>query len=273
MRWVQGRLSDPARRRAAGRWLLAGTAAGMLLSAWWLGTSRLAFVAIVWIALVYVPARILIEVAASGGGRARPLAPPADPYRSRNTVTSFVEYLYDREITMPRIVGRRMDEKVRRPAVEIVLRALRADPAALPPAAVRAIQVAEWGTARLGETLAQPIQERWGRIRAVAGSAALASLLVAVCEDRAGQPFIPGGPAAADVRAFVEACFDYCDQVGLDLPGPAWESPALAPALPDADAGAVLDAYGAYVDTPDPAPTPLARFVNALTAGPPDATG
>lgn len=259
---------DPGFRQTAARWLVVVATAGIVASLLAFGRERLFIVAVIWIGLLYLPARLALEALASGPARERlreTVAGSPDRYRSHASVALVVEHIYARQIVMPRIVGRRIDEKVQRPAVAVVMWGGRDRARAVRDTAVRAVAAAEWGAGRLGGTLEQPIQERWQRIRAVAGICALGGVLVSVYEDLSGEPFAVGTTTATDVRGFVDACLDFCDQVGLDLPGPAWEPLALVPALADGVADALLSTYSTYVETKEPAPTPLRAFLDALS--------
>lgn len=240
--WL-AKLTTLEARRAARRWLLWATLSGialtlLLLAPFGVLAERWFIVVTAWIILVYLPLRTLLETSEIWGGRLKrslmeEVRRRTDRYGSQGSIALMVEWLFDREVLLPRIAKPETSEKVKDAAVATLWRAGRTgNPArALHHAATRCIGVANRWTEHLALEVsvapgaAQNIQATWSGTRALAGLAALAGVLIGVYEDMTGETFTLAGLDGGRIRTFLNECMDYCDQIAFHLEGPPWEPP------------------------------------------------
>lgn len=278
------RLADPASRRSAERWLLAFTALGFIVTLLGLARggaigNRWFFAAVVWVAFLYIPLRILLEVAGTWGRDLRrsltaEIVTRADRYGSPAAVELVVDYLFGRDVVMPHIAQPMHTAKVKEAAAGVLTRATRRGdtPPVVEAAAITSLAVVARWVERLAMESAvaqggtEPIQTQWAGVRAAATLAALTTVLLAAYQDMTDRPLVLAGVSPEDMRRFLDDCLDFCDQMALNLEGPRWQETAFlaAPTLEETAAAEIMEAWRAYCSTPPPAPTALRRFLDTV---------
>lgn len=287
--WLS-RLGQARHRRTATQWLLTLALAGfgltmLILIATGRGTGRWFFALVIWLALVFIPLWLLIQVfqtigPALGRRATAKLAGQGERYRRPSAVILLVEDLFDRHVVMPRIATPVHAEKAREAAIALVVRANRHGDGleVLRSSLARCLQGVEAWVQDAGAWAAaiapENIQARWATVRALAALAALSKTLVSVYEDRSEDPagwrlwpHLDG----RSLHTFLDNTLDFCDELALQVEIPSWEEPPLdlppdlAPDL--ATAARVRDAWQQYVDTPAPAPSALAVFLAVVIPG------
>lgn len=241
-RWL-AKLASPDARRTAQLWLLGTTLSGLALTLLLLAllgilAERWFVAAAAWIVLFYLPVRTLLETSTVWGDRLKrslveEVRRRADRYRSRGSLALMVEWLFDRDVLMPRIAKPEASEKAKAAAVATIWRAVRTGnpPEALQRATTLCIGVVNRWTEHLALEVsvapgaAQNIQATWSGTRALAALAALTAVLTGAYEDMTGETFTLGSLDGEQIRTFLNECMDYCDQVAFHLEGPPWEPP------------------------------------------------
>jgi hypothetical protein len=299
LRYSLSRLGRPAARRSFGRAWLVICLVGAAVSLAAFGARHLFFILTVWIVCVFAPVRIAIEALHTIGPRIRrqmedDLERRDDRYSTREQITMMVDVLYGRTVHMPRLAPPGLSLKVKEAASSIAERAFLSGggPLTLLRAALICASLLERWMAAIaggeyvagtgeppdvgsgaGDSLngeAPPvlwnpgasIQEQWGRLRAVAGMAALVRTLAAVYEDSTGRALDEGQA----LWSATDAAMDYVDQIGLRLEGPPWEYQGGMPQAPlPADvAGRLAGAWTEFCLAPEPAPRRLLAFVESV---------
>jgi hypothetical protein len=294
LRYALSRLERADARRAFGRtWLwvcLAGAAVTLAAD----GGRDLFLVLVAWIVCVFAPVRIAVETLQTIGPRwksslQRRLLERPNRYTSPEDITLMVEWFVAQDVQVPRLAPRDLAPKVITAASGVCGATLRGGAPGLLHAAVRCASLLDrWvGTIAAGEQLppvpasagavaangAAPaalweagasIQDQWGTLRALAGLAALAKVLVDIYEDSTGLA-LDGGAA---IRTEADAAMDYVDQIGLRLDGPPWEDVPGVPraALPLETVARLVETWLVFFAGPLPAPRRLAAFVETITA-------
>jgi hypothetical protein len=271
-------LTDAASRQATTRALGVICVVGYIvtlgrMAASGAGLHRWFFALLVWGLLVYAPLRIGLEAVHTLAPAIRrkliaQTATRSDRYASRGAIELVVDGLIADVVVMPRIATPAQHGKVKDGAVAILTRAHEGGDAAIARAAQRCLaaverwvsQTASWSTAQA----AHNIQARWAAVRALAALAGVTRVLIAAFEDRSEHKFSAGPLDGARVVAYLEVCFDFCDQLALEVDIVPWTEPALhldiAPALRER----IWDAWKNYADTPSPALTARETFVELV---------
>lgn len=226
------------------------------------GLRRWFFALLVWVVVVYIPLRIVLEAIYSLAPALRTkliaqTVTRSDRYASRGTIELVVDGLIADAVLMPRIATPAQHGKVKDGAVAILMRAREDGDAAVARAGQRCLAAVErWVALSASWSAAQAahnIQARWATVRALAALAGMTRVLIGAFEDRSGQKFSAGPVDGARAIAYLEACLDFCDQLALEVDVAPWTEPALhldiAPALRDR----IWDAWKAYADIPSPA--------------------
>ncbi|MDQ7819980.1 MAG: hypothetical protein QN173_08310 [Armatimonadota bacterium] len=278
LRYLYARLADPEGFAAAARGLLAACALGygvtlLTLIGRGAGLQRWFFWLLVWVALAYVPLRILLEAARTGaeGARrhlvARAAAHP-DRYRSRRSLELVVDGLFARHVVLPRIATPVQGRQARDAAVAILA---RASEVALVRATTRCLATVDAWVADLAQWSARHapanIQARWADVRALAGLAALTRILVAACEDQSGRPFAAGPLDSREVAAYLDACLDFCDRLALEVDVIPWTEPMPVVAVEGVVRERTRDAWRAFSAALPPARQARVAFVDTLLGG------
>ncbi|MDR5702607.1 MAG: hypothetical protein QN198_03290 [Armatimonadota bacterium] len=284
--WL-AQLAAPEARKAARRWLLGATLSGIALTLLVLATlemlaERWFIAAIAWIILVYLPLQILLEAAGSWGSQLKrslveEVRKRADRYHSPGSLPLLVEWLFERDILMPRIATPEISEKAKTAAVRILRRAVQTEnpPETLHRAAALCAGVVNRWTEHLALEVsvapgaAQSIQATWSGTRALAALAALAGVLIGAYEDMTRKKFTLSDLDGEQTRTFLNDCMDYCDQVAFHLEGPPWEPPLplqrATEALREETALALTAAWQEYMaKTGPPSQRSLEQFVQTL---------
>jgi len=227
------------------------------------GLRRWFFALLVWVVVVYIPLRIVLEAIYSLAPALRTkliaqTVTRSDRYASRGTIELVVDGLIAESVVLPRIATPVQHGKVKDGAVAILMRAREDGDAAVARAAQRCLaaverwvvtQSATWSAAQT----AHNIQARWATVRALAALAGMTRVLIAAFEDQSGQKFSAGPVDGARAIAYLEACLDFCDQLALEVDVAPWTESALpldiAPALRDR----IWEAWKTYADIPSPA--------------------
>ncbi len=280
MRMWFSRLATEDARRAATRWALASSVAGAVVSiALLAGTGRLdrwLFVVLVWGALVFLPAWLVITSAQGLGPRARSTLAArvaADPARYDHpaSLRLTVERLAERAVAMPRICLPAHRRQAIEAAIAVLDDARRHAPsattlvAAIRRALLAATDEAVMLSAAATGTSADNIQARWESARALGAMSALVAVLVEVHVDRWGSsPRLPelAGREASDHLA---ALFDYADEAAMDVDARPWTEPRLVETVAaSAPVSAAREAWRAFIKAGLPAPRALAAFIDTL---------
>ncbi len=269
--WL-ARLAPAEGRHRFGRLLLVGCAAGFAATGAVFGWDRWFFWAMLWGGGVFVPLRLGAELAGAAGRRVR------ESYRHRlpDRITPanlplVAQSVYERDVLMPRIVTPPYVAKVHE-TVQAVAKAAfaRQDPGqVLHRAAVQLLGVVDGWMAELRarrelDPTSTDIQARWQEVRSLAVLAAVARVLVPLCEELAGQPFSAPGLDASTVRAFLDDALAYLDRAALDPDVAPWEGPLLGVWTPEATE--LRRRWDAYLAVLGPAPSSLASLVEELLA-------
>jgi hypothetical protein len=276
-------LAEAGARRRASRWLLGLCATGALASLVALaglgyGVDRWVFVLLVWVALVFLPARILLEASQTLAARteraiaARIATDPAR-YEAPSTLPVIVRALAQ-QVTLPRIC----QPQHRRSAVEAAIALItRANARPAPRAALRsaigrlvAVAAREASALSAGATGAASlnIQARWERARALGALGGLATLLAAVHADRWGDPPAVDELEGRGLAEYLGAVMDYCDEAALKVDALPWTEP---PVIVGPDAATIAEigaTWSAFLAAGSPAPRALAAFARAVLPGP-----
>lgn len=278
LRFLLSKLADAGAREAAARALAAlcilgyaGTLAVMASSG--AGLRRWFFALVVWGALIYVPLRILLEAFQTIAPQMRhtmfaQAATRSDRYGSRPSIELMVDGLLARVVVMPRIATPAQIAKVKEGAAAILVGALREDGDGVKLAAVRCLagverwtaDAAAWAAARAPTD----IQARWADVRALAGLAAAAKVLIAAYEDRSGRLFTAGSADSAGATAYLEACLDLCDQLALEVDVVPWREPELDLGIGAAVGDRIRQTWKTFSETPSPSPAARKAFVDAV---------
>jgi hypothetical protein len=285
-RWL-AQLASPDARRTVRLWLLGATLSGLaltllLLSLLGILAERWFIAATAWIALFYLPLRTLLETSTAWGDRLKRslvegVRRRADRYRSPGSLALMVEWLFDRDVLMPRIARPEASGKVKAAAVGALRRAMRSGnpPESLHRATTLCLGVVNrWADhlaleVSVAPGAAQNIQATWSGTRALAALAALAGILTGAYEDMTGEAFTLGSLDGERIRTFLNECMDYCDQVAFHLEGPPWEPPLplrrLTEELREEIALALTAAWQEYLAKTGPASQrSLEQFVRTL---------
>jgi hypothetical protein len=281
--WLARLAEGPTRARAA-RWLLAGCAAGFVLTLGAMqltgvGLDRWLFALIVWSALVFLPLRIALDASGPLGARAlaalrRRVAVDPARYDRPEWLPVVVGELFARRVTMPRITTPVHARKAC-DAAAAILRGLagRADAQArlgdairlaVAAASAEAVQV----SALASGPVAQSIQARWDGARALGTLAALIDLLAAAFADRWGRPPAVPDLAGRPLREFLDAAMEYCDEAALQVDALPWTEPPLPALLAPETVDGVRTAWRAFVAAQPPAAAALQAFVRAVLQTP-----
>jgi hypothetical protein len=274
------RLAAPEARRAASRWLLAGCAGGAIITILFLaatgrGTNRWLFVVMLWGVIVFMPLWILIQSAQGlGAGARRALAAriARDParYERAGYLPLAVERLAGTTLPLPRICLPRHRRQAIDAAVALIERANHRVPA--PPALWSSVRVllvavgqeaAALSGAATGAT-ADNIQARWDAARALGALGAVVSLLEAVHSDRWGSPPPVPELEGRDLREFLAAVLDYCDEAALEVDAMPWTEPPLPASAPLERLREIRETWRAFLAAGTPAPRTLEAFVDAV---------
>ncbi len=226
------------------------------------GLRRWFFALLVWVVVVYIPLRIVLEAIYSLAPALRTkliaqTVTRSDRYASRGSIELVVDGLIAESVVMPRIATPAQSGKVKDGAVAILMRAREDGDAAVARAAQRCLAAVErWVTQSASWSAAQAahnIQARWATVRALAALAGMTRVLIAAFEDQSGQKFSAGPVDSARASAYLEACLDFCDQQALEVDVAPWTESALhldiAPGLRDR----IWEAWKTYADIPSPA--------------------
>ncbi|MDR7544647.1 MAG: hypothetical protein QN120_10430 [Armatimonadota bacterium] len=276
-------LAEASARRSASRWLLGLCALGFLASLVALaglgyGLDRWVFVLLVWVALVFLPLRIVLEASqtlAAGTQRAVAARIVADPAR------------YDRAAALPVIVRalavqaalpRICKPQHRRSAIEAAIAIItRANARPAPQVVLRAVigrlvaaaaREASALSAAVAGAAAVDIQARWERARALGALGGLAALLGAVYADRWGDPPSVEELDGRGLAEYLGAVMDYCDEAALKVDALPWTEPPVTVGPDAAAIGAIRATWSAFLAAGWPAPRALAAFVDAVLPGP-----
>ncbi len=301
--WL-AQLSDPAGRRTFGRtWLgvcLSAALCHIFLNIVVFHDPYVFFVLAVWLAVVYAPVRIAVEVLHVVGPRLRrqleqKLEHREDRYATRQHIAMMGELFFHREVRLPPLAPADLAAKVIAAAVELSDRALRTGPgpnrllrvtgtcaallqqwvgaiasdaanASVPDHPRSARHGGDEGANKRQAVLwnpRDPIQTQWATLRAMVGLAALTKTLTALYEDSAART-LDDGPA---LRTMADAAMDYADQVGLELDGATWEGVSGLPrttTLPQDRVSELADRWRTFCGAPHPAPRRLQAFIDTL---------
>jgi hypothetical protein len=276
-RILLSQFADPAVRRTAGWWLLAACLSGFVLSMAVMaglgyGLQRWVFILLVWTVLIFVPARILIESAATLGARARRALAArlaADPrrYERSAALPLILADLAERTVTLPRICRPRDGRAATAAAVGVVLgaNATRGAQDVLRETIRRLVLVIGQEASALSASVtgaaADNVQARWEGARDLGAMAALASILAAVSADRWGTfPSVPelGGRG---LEPYLAAAMDYCDEAALEVDALPWTEPPVPSNLPEETLREIRDAWHEFMAAGLPAPRALESFL------------
>jgi hypothetical protein len=277
LRLLYTRLADPDGHRAATRGLAAACALGYavtlgILAARGDGLQRWFFWLLVWVALAYIPLRILLDAARTGAAQVRRqmaarAAVRPDRYRDRQSLDLVVEGLLARSVVLPRIATPAQARQAKEAAVAVLRRASGAE---LRQAATRCLATVETWVADLADWSAHQapanIQARWADVRALAGLAALARVLAAAYEDQSGHPFAAGPLDSREVAAYLDACLEFCDRLALEVDVVPWTEPAPVLAVDGPVREHTRSAWRAYSSAAPPAVAARTAVVEALLA-------
>jgi hypothetical protein len=279
MRVWFSRLATEDARRAAIRWLLAASVLGAAASIAVLASTgrldRWVFVIVVWGALVFAPAWLVITAAQGLGPTARAALAErlaADParYDRAGPLRLTVERLAAGAVVMPRICRPLNRRQAVEAAIAIINDARRRQPATPLATGIRRALVAATGeamalSAAATGPAAENIQARWNSARALGAMSALTTILVEVHRDQSGSALrLPelGGRAISDHLA---ALMDYADEAAMDVDAQPWTEPLLiATETGSVPVVAARQAWYAFIDAGLPAPRALAVFVEAF---------
>lgn len=264
------RLATGEARRRASRYLVAACAAGFAATATVFGWDRWFFWLMLWGGAVFLPLRLLLELAGARGQRVRAAFREHLPDRITPANLPLVaQSVYERDVLMPRIVTPPYVAKVQE-AVVAVARAAFGQPQPgdwMRRAACRLVCVADgWMAEMRADREADPsstnIQARWQEVRSLAVLAATARVLVALSEELLGQPFWGPGLDAQNVRAFLDDALGYLDRAALDPDVPPWSGMLLGVWTPEVVE--LRRRWDHYLDVVGPAPSRLAAVVEEL---------
>jgi hypothetical protein len=284
-RLLLSRLADAGARRVAARWLLALCAAGFGLSVAVLGGlgygfDRWIFVLLVWVVLVFIPLRMFIESseALSAGARKRLTAKiGADPDRYDKAAYRpvIVRDLAEKYVTMPRITKPYHFHSAAAASEGLLARVSTSrDPRAAMASAIRRLlglvgpDASALGAAAAAGEKSESIQARWDAARSLGSLTAVVTILVAAHVDRwADAPAVPE-LEGRDLRAYLAAAADYCDEAALEVDALPWTEPPLIPSLPPEQLAMLRDTWAAFLAAGLPAPRALTAFVDAVLPRP-----
>lgn len=279
VRLLVSTLAAAGTRQAAARALgvlcilgYAGTLVFMAASG--AGLRRWFFALLVWGALVYIPLRILLEVFQTVAPEMRrkmfaQAATRPNRYGSRPSMELMVDGLFARTVVMPRIATPAQAAKAREGAVALLIGANREDGGVHRAAGRCLAGVERWsGDAAAWAAVQAPenIQARWADVRALAGLAAAAKVLIAAYEDRSGRGFTAGSADGAAAAAYLDACLDLCDQLALEVDVVSWSEPGLDLDVDPALRDRIRAAWKSFSETPSPALDERRAFVDAVLA-------
>jgi hypothetical protein len=236
------------------------------------------FVLLVWVALVFLPARIFLEASQTLAARTqRAIAAriATDPARyERAAALPVMVRAFAQQVALPRICQPHHRRSAVEAAIAIIARAnerpapqavLRAVIARLVVAAAREAAALSAGVAGAA---AVNIQTRWERARALGALGGLAAVLAAIHADRWGvQPSVDalGGRGLAE---YLIAVMDYCDEAALKVDALPWTEPPVTAGPDAATIDAIRATWLAFLAAGRPAPRALAAFVHAVLPGP-----
>lgn len=269
------KLASPGTRAAAARALAVLTAVGFVLTMLIIVAAGNAaeqwfFVLLVWVALVYLPLRILLEAAHTfAPALRRALAAQASEqpgrHATRADVELMVEQLFERAVVMPRIATPVHADKAKAGAVALLVQA--GDETGWRRATRGCLGAVDRWVTWLGQWAAQEgasIQARWGEVRALAALAAMTRVLLAAEKDRGGQPWGEGDASVPDTAEFLDTCLDYCDDLALQVEVAPWSWPPLGLPLPQESADELRSTWRTFVETTPPALEARAAFTALL---------
>ena len=242
------------------------------------GLERWLFVLLVWVLLVYLPLRILLEAfqtIAPAIRRTLVLQAASDPerYRSGGSIELVVDGLFGQGVLMPRIAKPQDGQKAREASVAVLRAANRPLLTSLERASVQCLGTVEQWTADLSawaqSAAPQNIQARWARLRALASFAALTKILLSAVEDQSGRRTSVVQPWR-DTDEYLDACLDYCDRLALEVDVTPWTEPPLGIPVSADDAAAIRMSWTAYVETPPPAIETRTNFIKTLLGDQPE---
>lgn len=276
LRRLLSTLASAEVRRDAARTLAVLCAVGfvltlMLMAVSGAGLRRWVFVLLVWGALIYAPLRILLEAFQSIAPSMRrrlieQTAARDDRYASRPAIELVVDGLFADGVVMPRIATPVQSAKAKAGAVAVLVTARQDDGAAVARAAQCCLATVEHWVTQLASWATQApanIQARWADARALAGLAAVTTVLIAAYEDRSGHQFAAAGVIGKAANAYLNACLDYCDEMALEVNAVPWTEPALHLGIDVHLCEQTRAAWKTFSETPAPALDARAAFVQA----------
>lgn len=277
LRLALSRLESAEARAGVGRALAILCAFGYIFSlavvfATGIGLERWLFLLLVWVLLVYLPLRILLEAfqtIAPAIRRALVLQAASDParYRSGGSIELIVDGLYGQDVLMPRIAKPQDGQKARDASAAVLRMASRRSHTDVEHASHQCLGTVEQWTADLSawaqSAAPQNIQARWAGLRALASFAALNKVLLGAVADQSGRRIVVQQPWR-DPGEYLDACLDFCDRLALEVDVMPWTEPPLGISVSPDDAAAIRTAWTAYVETPPPAIEARNNFVKTL---------
>lgn len=237
------------------------------------GLDRWLFILLVWVLLVYLPLRILLEAfqtIAPAIRRTLISNAASDParYRSSGSIQLVVDGLFEQDVLMPRIAKPQDGQKAREGSAAVLRAANRSPQIDLERLATRCLAMVEQWTRELSAwaqgAAPQNIQARWAGLRALAAFAALTKILMSAAADQSGRPVTVPAPDSRDPAEYLDACLDYCDRLALEVDIAPWTEPSLGIQVSADDAAAIRVAWTAYAETPSPAIDARNTFVKTL---------
>jgi hypothetical protein len=281
-RLLLSQLADRDTRTAAGWWLLAFCAAGFAVTLGILvwrgaGLDRWVFVLLVWGVLVFVPLRIALEsMQTLGVGMRHAVAGrvSANPRRYDDPIMLpvTVRALAERDALLPRICLPQHARQAREAATALVARtgtgaaaASRHRRAIAALVAATADEAAALSASATGSA-ADNIQARWDAARALGALGALVRILVAAYTDRWGVPPAVPELAGRDLREYLDALLDYCDEAALQVDALPWTEPPLDAEASHERLEEVRQTWRAFLAAGLPAPRALEAFVSTVLA-------
>jgi hypothetical protein len=278
LRRLLSSLANAEVRRDAARTLAVLCAVGyvltlVMMAASGAGLRRWFFALLVWGALIYAPLRILLEAVQSLAPAIRQrlivqTAARGDRYTSRPAIELMVDGLFADGVVMPRIATPVQYAKAKAGVVAVLVAARQGDGTAVARAAQCCLATVEQWVTHLASWAAAHapanIQARWSDTRALAGLAAVTTILIAAYEDRSGHQFAAGEVTGKAATAYLEACLDFCDEMALEVDAVPWTEPALHLGLDASLCEQTRAAWKTFSETPAPALDARTAFVNAV---------
>ncbi len=275
IRFALSTLSTSEARQSAGRWLLFLCAVGYVVTLWVLfilgrGLGGWLFTLLIWVLIIYIPLRILLEAFQSiapriRGGLVTQTAGRADRYATRPSISLLVEAMLQREVVMPRIATPLQRVKAHDGAVAILARLGSQGLDDHREAIRRCLTMIDRWIIDLASAARSsappPIQARWADLRALISLAASTKILLAAYEDRAGRACVIPGLADRQAGAYLDTCLDYCDELALEVDPDPWTELPLGFSLESATLETLLHTWMAFASTEPPALEARAAFL------------